>query len=459
MNPVTGRHELMLLSESDEIRIGKETDKKIIEEYGIYRGNRLDEYLNDICKNLVRFSHRPQLQYSIKIIDSPVVNAFAVPGGFLYFSRGILAVINNEAELVSVMGHEIGHVAARHSAQQYSKAQLAQLGLGVGSIFLNSQVVSNIAQLGVKMLFLKFSRDNEREADDLGVEYASKAGYDARQMANFFERLEKMNPGTNRSGLPEWFSTHPSPENRVRSVREGAKKWQALLGFKEVKINQGKYLRMIDGLIYGDDPRQGYVLDNVFYHPLLRFQFPVPKRWKLINTPSKVQIINEAKDGIIVFYILQGHSPKQSAMDFISKTGASVVKAERVSVNVFPSYQLISDHTTEQGLIRVLSIFIEKDRRIYTFHGLSPLLRFRNYASIFSHIMNSFKELKDPNKIDVKPDRIRIFETNKKDSIKNILISLGISNKMLKELALLNGRELDEVVPSNTLIKLIEKGS
>src|SRR4030043_523721 len=272
VNPVTGKQELMLLSETDEINLGRETDGRIVQQYGIYEDQKLMAYLNDICQRLAKVSHRPKLTYYFKILDVSVVNAFAVPGGYVYFTRGILATINSEAEFAGLIGHEIGHITARHSAKQYSKAQLAQIGLGVGEILARDiPVLPGLAQLGVGMLFLRFSRDNEREADDLGVEYSSKAGYDAAQLASFFETLERINPGSDRSGLPGWFSTHPSPEDRVQMVRLRAKEWQRGHELKDPKVNREKNLREIKGLVYGDVPLRGYGEDNIFYHPVLRF--------------------------------------------------------------------------------------------------------------------------------------------------------------------------------------------
>jgi predicted Zn-dependent protease len=163
VNPVTGRQELMLLSEPDEIQLGRQTDGQVVQEYGLYEDAKLTAYLNDICQRLGKISHRPNLTYHFKVLDVSVVNAFAVPGGYVYFTRGILASLNNEAELAAVMGHEIGHITARHSARQYSQAQLAQLGLGLGMVFAEKiPALSELAQLGVGMLFLRFSRDNER---------------------------------------------------------------------------------------------------------------------------------------------------------------------------------------------------------------------------------------------------------------------------------------------------------
>jgi predicted Zn-dependent protease len=458
INPVTGKQELMLLSESEEINLGRETDVEIIKQYGLYEDVRLTAYLNEIGQRLARVSHRSQLTYHFKIIDASVVNAFAVPGGYVYFSRGILAALNNEAELASVIGHEIGHIAARHSAQQYSKAQLAQIGLGVGSILIDSSILTSLAQLGVGMLFLRFSRDNERQADDLGVEYASKAGYDAMQMANFFETLERMNPGSDRSGLPGWFSTHPNPEDRIQAVRARAKEWQAKLGSRDLRVNRDDYLKEMDGLIYGDDPRQGYVAQDVFYHPVLRFQFPVPLKWKVNNSPSQVQMVNEAQDAIILFSLSAGASSREAARAFVSKTGALVIRSEAMLVNGLSAQRLISDIRTQKGVLRVMSYFIEKDRKIYVFHGLTSVERFQNYGALFDKTMRQFRDLTDPRRIDVKPHRIRIHTTRVSDTAENTLRSFGVPNEKLKEIALLNGTYLNQVIPANTKIKVVEKG-
>jgi predicted Zn-dependent protease len=449
----------MLLSESNEIDLGRQTDAEVVEEYGVLEDPKLTAYLNDFCQRLGKVSHRPQLSYRFKIVDASVVNAFAVPGGYVYFSRGVLATLNSEAELAGVMGHEIGHIAARHSAKQYSRAQLAQVGLGVGSVFIDSPVLSGLAQLGAGMLFLRFSRDNEREADDLGVEYASKAGYDSAQLASFFETLERMNPGSDRSGLPGWFSTHPSPQDRVQVVRVRAKEWQEKLGLRDSKINRDPYLRRIDGLIFGDDPGQGYVDENIFYHPGLRFQFPVPTKWKLSHKPSQVQMVSEGEDAVILLSSTSGSSSREAAGEFITKTGASVIRSDGIQVNGLSSQRVTSEIRTQKAVYRLMSYFIEKGKNVFVFHGLTSVERFQNYGPLFENTMRQFRELSDPRRIDVKPDRIRIRATRSSDTLENALRSLSVPNEKLKEMALLNGGNLNQIIPANTLIKVVEKGS
>jgi len=317
--------------------------------------------------------------------------------------------------------------------------------------------LTGLAQLGVGMLFLRFSRDNERQADDLGVEYSSKVGYDASQMANFFETLERMNPGSDRSGLPGWFSTHPNPEDRIKAVRARAKEWQETTGRRDLAINQDAYLKHIDGLVYGDDPRQGYVEENIFYHPELHFQFPVPANWKINNTPSNVQMVSEGQEAVILFQMTTGTSSNEAARTFVSKTRARVIKAEAIQVNGLPSNRVFSDIQTQKGVIRAMSYFIQRGKEIFVFHGLTSPGLYQKYGSLFEKTMRSFKELSDPRKINVKPDRISIHTIRRTDTLESTLRSSGVPNEKMKEMALLNGKNLNDMIPANTLIKVVEK--
>jgi predicted Zn-dependent protease len=459
VNPVSGQRELMLISEKEEIQLGGQTDADVVRQFGIYDDKKLTAYVNDLGQRMGKVSHRPRLAYHFKVLDVSVVNAFAVPGGYVYFTRGILASLNSEAELAGVLGHEIGHITARHSAQQISRAQLAQMGMAAGSLISPEfRALSGLAGMGVQMLFLKFSRDNERQADDLGVEYASKVGYDASQMANFFETLERMNPHSDKSGLPGWFSTHPNPEDREEMVRVRSREWQQRLGQKDPKVGRNAYLRHMDGLVFGEDPRQGYVDEGMFYHPQLRFQFPVPRDWKVNNTPSLVQMAPKQGGAAILLSVTPGTSPRQAAINFAEKSRASVIKYDAKTVNGLSAYRLISDIATQGGVLRVMSYFIAKDNYIYVFHGLSTPQSYEAHARLFERTMSQFRPLTDRNRINVKPDRIRIRTAKRADTMGNVLRSLGVPEKERKEIALLNGKSLNDPIPPNTLIKVVEKG-
>ncbi len=459
VNPVTGKKQLMLMSKSEEIQLGEQTDKQTIETYGIYQDPQLQKYIQDLGMKMAKLSHRPDLPYEFRLLDSPVINAFAVPGGYVYITRGIMGYLNNEAELAGVMGHEIGHVAARHSAEQYSKAQLAQLGLGLGSILSeNFRKYAGVAQFGVQMLFLKFSRDDERQADELGVQYSTEAGFDANQMANFFVTLDRMSPSGDQGGLPEWFSTHPNPADRVTEVRKEAKQWQQKTGATNLKVNRDSYLREIDGLIFGDDPRQGYVENNMFYHPQLRFQFPVPSGWKLNNTASQVQISNEGGDAVILFSVDQSKVPEDAAKQFITNSKLTVISSEAATINQLSAYRVVGDLTTNQGVLRILSYFVQLNGSVYDFHGVAAQTAFETYHPVFQNTIEKFRKLTDPSKINVKPDRIKVVTIKNTTSLKNALNSFGVADADMEKLSLINGMQLTDSVPAKSLIKIVQKG-
>ena len=459
VNPVSGNRQLMLLNEQDEIELGKQTDVQIVQQYGVYENAQLKGYINSLGQDMGRISHRPHLNFQYNVLDTSVVNAFAVPGGYVYFTRGILAHLNNEAELAGVMGHEIGHVTARHSAQQYSKAQLAQLGLGLGSMLSETfRGVSQMAQVGVSLLFLKFSRDNEREADDLGVEYSSKVGYDATKMGDFFETLERLHPGSDKSGLPSWFSTHPNPEDRVGTVRRRAVEWQEKLGLSKPKVGHDAYLGKIDGLAYGDDPREGYVENSVFYHPEMKFQFPLPANWTFKNTPSQVQVAPPEGAAAILFSAGKGASPSAVANTFAEKVRATVLDSKSLSIGGHRAHQLLSEIRSQQGLLRVLSSFVQKDNTLFVFHGISSPARFDAYHNDFRTTMNGFRNLTDPARINVQPYRIRVRSVGRENNVKDALLSLGVQEEQLESAAVLNGLHLTDTISQGALVKIVERG-
>ncbi|MGB7294687.1 MAG: M48 family metalloprotease [Candidatus Aminicenantales bacterium] len=458
INPVTGKRELMLLSSADEVAMGQQTDPQILQTYGKYEDADLARYVSAIGKKLGALSHQPNLTYTIQVLDSPAVNAFAVPGGYVYLTRGILAYLNDEAELAGVLGHEIGHIAARHSAQQYSKAQFAQLGLGLGSMVSKTfRKYAGVAEFGVGMLFLSFSRDDERQADALGVEYSSKAGYDSNHMANLFVSLERLNPGESQGGLPGWFSTHPNPPDRIAAIKQDTLAWREKIKQTKFAVNRDQYLRQIDGIVFGEDPRQGYVEGNVFYHPQLRFQFPVPAGWKVNNTASQVQMINQQQNAIILFSMAPEKSSSAAAQAFIKESQAVVVKSERTQVNGLQAYRLISDVTLEQGVIRVMSYFIQKGQTVYAFLGYTEQSRFNGYSSVFEQTMGRFKNLTDANKINVKAERLDVKRTTTQGSLRQALQKFGEPANQGEALAIINGMKLDDALPRNTYLKVVVK--
>jgi predicted Zn-dependent protease len=460
VNPVTGQQELMLMSEQDERQMGIQTDKSVIEQYGIYADGNLQSYIQSIGMPMAKTSHRPDLPWQFRVMDSPVVNAFAAPGGYVYITRGLLAATNNEAELAGVLGHEIGHVTARHSAQQYSKIMLANLGLGVG-VSLSGQygkALEPLLQTGTGLLFLKFSRDDERESDVLGVEYASKAGYDAGQMASFFETLQAMRTLDDGGGdqLPEFLSTHPNPTNREPAVRRMATEWQARLPGQTYRINRDGYLDHIDGLVYGDDPRKGYREDDWYYLPNDRVQYQIPAQWRFTRQGSQAQMVRPDKRALVLFDIEENHSLDQVIVAFINAMQAKVVQSSMTSAPGMTGKQLIS--VIEDGKQRavMLSSFFAKGNNVFMFHGLCGEQDFSSMRALLGQPAASFGPITDQTKLDRQPQRIHIKSVNRSSSLQEALHGFQVESELWDKVAWLNNMKLTDRLTNGQRIKIVK---
>jgi len=462
VNPVTGKKQIMLMSEAQEVQLGLTYDPQVIATFGFYPDNNLQNFVQAKGIEMGKISHRPRLEYHVKVVDSPVVNAFAVPGGYVYLTRGILAQLNNEAELMGVMGHELGHIAARHTVSQQSKQQLGQLLL-IGGMIASEEFAqyAQYALEGMQLLFLKFSRDDEREADRLGVEYSSKIGYDAHKMADFFKVLKKMSLSESQGGIPTFLSTHPDPGDRYNSVNQNATEWQARLKLPEYRVNQDGYLQMINGIIYGEDPKQGFVEGNTFYHPDLKFRFMFPDGWKLENSPMQVTISPPDQKALIIFGLSQQRTLEAAADTTLIKYGLTLQGSKRTIVNGLPgiimqSKQVVQDQTS--GVSRsnmILSYFISYNNLIYLFHGISAETDFSSFGRSFESAMSTFARLTDASKINVKPKRIQVVKVQKPGTLNDAFAYYRVPQKQYNELALLNDMELSDQVQAGKLIKIV----
>ena len=461
-NPVTGKKQVVLMSEAQEIAMGKDADPQIVAQYGLYKDDALQAFITQKGKEMAAISHRPNLDYQFKIVDSDVLNAFAVPGGYVYFTRGIMAHFNNEAEFAGVLGHEIGHIAARHSVEQQRNVILGQVGLIAGMI-LSPELAQfgEAASQGLGLLFLKFGRDAERESDKLGVEYSSKIGYDAQYMAGFFNTLERKGAESGAAELPDFLSTHPNPGERNTSVAKLATEWKQKLNLVNPKVNRNEYLKRIEGLIYGEDPKQGFLENNVFYHPDLKLQFSIPQNWAYQNTPQSVQLASKDGKAMMMLMSAQGTSLRDAASTAMQQYKLQVMDSREININGLPAIAVVADPLQQQqqqaAPIRTLSYFIQHGTNIYHLIGVSGVNDFNAYFPSFESSMKSFKELTDVSKINKKADRIRIKNVRQDGTLEQALRSYNVQEKRLQELAILNGKLLTDRVTAGTLIKVIEQ--
>jgi predicted Zn-dependent protease len=309
--------------------MGRQGSAEVIAAIGRVPDAGLQTYVNEIGQGMARQSERPELAWEFHVLDDASVNAFAMPGGFIFVTRGLLTHMTNEAQLASVLGHEIAHVTARHSVQQMSRQQPPRSGSVSGPCF--SETIAEygqVASVGLGLLFLSYSRSHETQADHLGFRYALARGYDTREMGQVFEMLRRNAQMAGVGRLPEWQSSHPDPGNRIQ---ERAKDGGRIGGGLQCQEGRGdEFLRHLDGMAYGEDPRAGYFQGGLFLHPDLQFQLAFPDGWARQNAADAVTAVSPDRDAVIQ---LRGPkaAPPRPPVDSVIRTDSRRVlrQAER----------------------------------------------------------------------------------------------------------------------------------
>jgi predicted Zn-dependent protease len=415
-NPATGQRELMLVSESQEIAMGQQYDKEVIASIGLYSDPALQTYIQALGSRLAATSERPRLPWTFRVVDDPAINAFALPGGFIYVTRGIMAHMTSEAQLATVLGHEIGHVTARHSAAQMSKQQLATLGLAIGSIASSRfERYAGLAGQAVGVLFLKFSRDNENQADELGVRYSSRANYDAREMAEVMRLLDRVSSAEGAGRLPEWLATHPNPGNRLEHINTLVS--QTRQDFSGAIVNRDAYERRLDGIIFGMNPREGFFRGTTFYHPDLKFQIAFPSGWKTFNSKQAVAAQSPQQDAVIEVTLVEGSSADQAARTFLSEERVQAGTLGHGSVNGLNTSEAPFTAATEGGTVRGNALFVEYGGSVYRLLAYSPDARWSAYQGVVQRAQQSFGRLTDPALLNVQPQRVDVITVDRRTTI------------------------------------------
>lgn len=413
-NPATGERQLSFISEAQEVEIGRQAAEEARQSIGLIDDPQLQAYVARVGTDLAKRSERPDLPWSFQAVDDPSPNAFALPGGFIFVTRGMLNLMTSEAELASVLGHEIAHVTARHSVNQISKQQLAQIGLGLGGVFFPSvQELSPAIGTGLGLLFLKYGRDDEREADELGFSYAKSANYDVSEFADVFQALGRMG-GEQEGALPNWLSSHPTSQERVETARARAAQ---LPDSAKARVGSDAYLQQIDGLVYGTNPRQGFFRDNTFYHPELQFQIEFPGGWQTQNMTQAV--VAAAPDGAAVMELtmVPGGSAEAALQQFAQQSGLQFGSPRRQNVSGLDavSAEFVAD--TQQGRLRGVTLFVEHRDRVYQLMGYGAAARFDAYANAMSSSLASFGPVRDASVLSVQPNRMEVVRVDRTQTL------------------------------------------
>jgi len=419
-NPATGESVFTgMSSDAQELSVGREQHPQIIKAFGGEFGSpELRRYVDSIGQLLTRTVERKTFKYTFTLLNSEVVNAFALPGGYIYISRGLLALAENEAEVAGVLAHELGHINALHHGRREVQGLLANILLA-GAGIAGGWAAADLGGLVVGGALRAYSREHELESDSLALRYMSRAGYDPQAMVNFLRkmrassRLQAKRLGKSPDKVDEfnYLATHPAPAERVRLASQQAHKYQV----KKPTRARNIYLRKINGLLYGDDPSQGFIRGRVFSHPKLKFRFEVPKDFRLFNTPKAV-IAKGPNEATIIF-----DSAKRSAdgpityyLQNIWGRKANLRNVERLNVNGL-------DAAT--GIIRqrgqtIRAIAIRKDlQTIYRFMFRTKPQDTNRLSKAFRRTTHSFRILTKREIKALKPLRVRVVRTRRGDTV------------------------------------------
>ncbi|PHS70049.1 MAG: peptidase [Methylophaga sp.] len=445
-NPVTGAHDFVTLSEDSEIKIGRTNHPKIIKQFGRYEDERLQAYVQAVGDKLAIVSHRQELTYRFTVLDSPVINAFALPGGYIYITRGLMSYLNSEAELAAVLGHEIGHVTARHGVRQQSAAQAANFGYIIGSILFpelrgaGSQNVFNI--LGGALLS-GYGREHELESDGLGAEYLAKAGYDPKAMIDvirvlkdqeIFAAAQAKKQGRETQGYHGLFASHPDNDTRLQAVVGAAEK---LAKSHESKRLRAEYLTKINGMAFGDSEEQGIRSDRNFYHLALKFAMSFPPNWQINNNPDSLQAISPGGNAFIEMGTADINK-KLSPQDFI-KTRLKIdnlKSGKKLKSNGLEGYTGLVKLKDKLGRVSVVYL---KDRAFIFFASTKDAQHFSKFDVDFITTAKSLHRLREDEIQLAKGLKIEIVSVGKRDNYAAWSKHSHISNSPIQQLRLLNG--------------------
>ncbi len=452
VNPATGQRQLSLIGEQGEINMGRQADQQIVAQMGLYPDDGWQTYIQELGSQMAAKSERPDLPWTFRVIDDPIVNAFALPGGFIYMTRGILTHFNSEAELASVLGHEIGHVTGRHGVEQQSKAQLAGIGLAVGAAVAGPKYggLVDAAGQGIGLLFLKFGRDHEREADDLGLRYMTRDGFLPDEMPKVFRTLERVSAAQGAGRIPAWLSTHPDPGNRAERIAQQIA--QLPPDPNRTKVNREAYLEKLGNMTFGSNPREGYAIGNTFYHPDMAFQLDFPEGWKIVNQRQLVGAISPQEDAVVILTLASEDSPEEAHRAFFSQDGVERGDSWRRGFNYFRT-----PVNEQQRRIVGLAGHFNYSGRVFRLYTYTRDDKWQPYGRAMEDSAGSFKRLTNRRYLDVEPARVEIVRLDRAMTLAEFNRRYPSSIE-LSQLAIVNGITEDTRIERGTSLKRIVGG-
>ncbi|MDE3155535.1 MAG: M48 family metalloprotease [Acidobacteriota bacterium] len=462
-NPATGQRQFSLMSEEQEIQIGQQNDVEVRKAMGVYDDPALQQYVERIGMQLARVSERPGLPWHFTVLDVPAVNAFALPGGFIYITRGILPYLDSEAQLAGVLGHEIGHVTARHAAQQYTRSAGTQLGLVLGSIFVpQTRPFVDAASSALGLLFLKYSRDDELQADQLGVRYASRAGWDPTGVPELLTTLGRIQDATDDRGVPNWLQTHPQPADRVQKVHGVVQDVEQANPGRRWTVDRSPYLQRVDGIVYGDNPKEGIVRGSAFLHPALRFTVRFPDGWPVQNGTQ--QVVAKAPDADRYVFLQAVDRAGAGDLDAIAArsmrgAGFREVDGAATTINGLPAYLGTYNGSLQNfGTTRMRAAYVRNGDAVYLLAGFAAPDAFAASIETFDRSIHSFERLTAEEAARIQPNRIRLYTVRPGDSWASIAGGPGAGIVPPSTLAIMNDHAAADEPRAGEQIKIVVIG-
>ena len=457
VNPVTGKQDFVMISENQEIQMGREYNAEILKQYPIYQDQSLQEYVQSIGESLALKSHRPELVYRFTVLDSPDINAFALPGGYIYINRGLMSYLSSEEELAAVLGHEIGHVTARHSVRQYSQAQL--MGILSTAVEINSgRTAGNLANLASGALLSGYGRDMELEADDLGAQYIYQEGYSPQGMYEVLSVLKDQEiyskkiaeqRGRETRSYHGVFASHPSNDLRLQEVLDNVGS-SFQMGEKKEKDT---YLQKIEGMVFGDSEQSGIRRGRDFYHGPLNLYISSPENWEIINNPNSL-IFSSPFGEAVLGMTLEDLNFKESPESYMRRFASDTYEDQELTVN---GYEGFTARAYRSGRSTRMAV-VFKNNQVYQFIGYTKneSIDLSRFDQDFLGIINSFRDLQQDEMSLSKPLRLRNYKVKKGDNYKSLASLSSINVNAEDQLRLINGDYPDKTLEVGRTIKIVE---
>lgn len=462
INPETGKIVFNIVPPDDERKIGAEAHRQVLAEFGgVYYDPALTNYVEEVGQKLVEQSEFTKFEYRFTILDSPEINAFALPGGYIYVTRGLLALLDSEAELAAVLGHELAHVKARHGAQRLSRMKFEERFCSTFVCDFELPVLSDMAQVGLDLAFGGFTQDQELESDDLGMRYMQRAGYDPRAMASFLRKLKAQTDleaeiagvTPNRQKAMGYSSTHPLTQDRIARSTEFAVKLTKGRGGK----NDWEYLANIDGILYGNRREYGFVIGNSFLHPIRRIAFDVPDDYRLY--PDSRRVTGIGRDGAIMLFEPSRRLVRGSMLEYLESVwaeGIALQDSRTLSINGMDAATGWIRRDTKRGLVDFRLVAIRANTSIvYRFLFISPAAETRKVSEGMRKITYSFRTIDAEQAARLNPTRIRVVGVSSGDTVFGLAAKSRFQDNAIRRFRILNGLEPGARLRPGQILKIV----